>query len=298
MNSKPDICIYHSPCQDGFTAAWCIWQKWPDIEFFPGVYGEAPPDVTGKNVLIVDFSYKRPVLEELAGLARTITVIDHHKSAEADLEAFRVKDRLALNDFREVGLGAAFLGRPPIQAWFDMNQSGAMMAWQYANGDAPAPMLVQHVQDRDLWRFDLPYTREICANLFSLDYSFEEWCDAADDLASDPAGFRRAGEAIERKHHKDVVELLSLCTRDMVIGGETVLVANLPYTLSSDGANKLAESARFGACYYDNSEGKRVFSLRSKPEGADVSEIAVKYGGGGHARAAGFSAPLGWEGDT
>jgi hypothetical protein len=62
-------------------------------------------------------------------------------------------------------------------------------------------------------------------------------------------------------------------------------------------ANMLAEGRPFGACYYDNAEGKRVFSLRSKDEGADVSEIAVAYGGGGHARASGFTALRGWEGD-
>ena len=45
---RPDICIYHFPCADGFTAAWAIRTRWPDIEFVPGVYGQEPPDVTGK----------------------------------------------------------------------------------------------------------------------------------------------------------------------------------------------------------------------------------------------------------
>lgn len=31
--------------------------------------------------------------------------------------------------------------------------------------------------------------------------------------------------------------------------------------------------------------------------GVDVSAIAKAYGGGGHAQAAGFQAPQGWEGD-
>jgi len=291
---RPDLCIYHAPCQDGFTAAWAIWTRWPDVEFHPGVYGQCPPDVAGKDVLLVDFSYKKPVLLEMANTARTISVLDHHKSAEADLAAFAVD---------ELEAAAELLHNPPgqprIQALFDMGRSGARMAWEFSHPDEPAPRLVLHVEDRDLWRFAMNGTREVCADLFSRPYDFWEWDRAFLDLAQ-PDTWRarfQMGEAIERKHHKDIAELLALTARQMVIGDHRVKVANLPYTLSSDAANILAEGQPFGACYYDNAEGRRVFSLRSKPDGADVSAIAVRYGGGGHARAAGFSAPLGWEGD-
>jgi oligoribonuclease NrnB/cAMP/cGMP phosphodiesterase (DHH superfamily) len=293
---KPDICIYHAPCQDGFTAAWAIWRRWPDVEFVPGVYGQDPPDVTGKDVLIVDFSYRRPVLEKLARSARWITILDHHKSALEDLAPW------ACAPFDETDGKALGLAAPGnIQARFDMTKSGAMLAWEYAHPGQPIPKLVQHVQDRDLWRFELHGTREVCAEIFSRPYGFDVWSDLAFAL-DEPDLWARcfvAGEAIERKHHKDVAELLEMTTRRMIIGGELVEVANLPYTMSSDAANMLAASGigSFGACYYDNAEGKRVFSLRSVADGADVQAIAVRYGGGGHARAAGFTAPKGWEGD-
>ena len=294
---KPDICIYHAPCQDGFTAAWAIWKRWPDVEFVPGVYGDEPPDVTRKRVLLVDFSYKAPVLRRLAESAAFVAVLDHHKSAEADLADFAVEAIDWTTRFEDEGL--AGLAIHNIQAVFDMTRSGAMMAWDYAHPGELAPGLVQHVQDRDLWRFNLPYTREIAAALFSHDYDFDTWDWFADELAS-PVGRHalvREGAAIERKHHKDVAELLDQTQRYMVIGGVRVPVANLPYTMASDAANALAEGNPFAACYFDNGSGRRVFSLRSKAEGLDVSEIAVRYGGGGHARAAGFSMPLGWEGD-
>lgn len=38
----------------------------------------------------------------------------------------------------------------------------------------------------------------------------------------------------------------------------------------------------------DRNDGKRVFSLRSTPDGIDVSEIAKARGGGGHRNAAEF----------
>src|SRR5688572_2371816 len=79
---KPDVCVYHGDCDDGFGAAWAIWLRWPDIEFVPGKYGEPLPDMTGKHVLFVDFSAKRPEIEAMAKVAKSIVIIDHHKTAE------------------------------------------------------------------------------------------------------------------------------------------------------------------------------------------------------------------------
>ncbi len=58
--------------------------------------------------------------------------------------------------------------------------------------------------------------------------------------------------------------------------------------LFSDIAGELAKGKPFGACYFDRADGKRQWSLRSSPDGVDVSEIAKLYGGGGHKNAAGF----------
>lgn len=297
---KPDLCIHHAPCADGFMAAWAIRQRWPDCRFHAGVYGQEPPDVTGLDVLIVDFSYKRPVLEAMGWQARSITVLDHHKSAEADLALFGVGALADLMPPQTLSEVSAFQGVVPVQAYFDMDRSGAMLAWNYAFPDQPPPRLVQHVQDRDLWRFELAGTREIQAVLFSYPYDFDEWSRLV-ERCERPDGHKamvHAGLAIERKHHKDVAELLNITRREMVIGGQRVPVANLPYTMASDAANILAAGAPFGACYYDNAEGARVFSLRSVEGGADVSLIASAYGGGGQAKAAGFTAPKGWEGDA
>lgn len=92
-------------------------------------------------------------------------------------------------------------------------------------------------------------------------------------------------------------ELVRVMRRRMVIGGHDVPVANLPYTLASDAAGMMAEGEPFAACYFDRADGQRVFSLRSREGGVNVAEIAKAYSGGGHAAAAGFQVPLGWEGD-
>lgn len=281
---KPDICIYHGNCADGFTAAWAVYRKFGDgVEFVPGVYGKPPPDVTGKSVLMVDFSYKRPVLEEMVETARTLTILDHHKTAAADLDGFGMK-------------------HPNADVCFDMNRSGARITWEYCH-DEPAPNIVRYVEDRDLWRFALPGSRSIAAFIFSYEYTFQHW-DYLNALlgkeGGDTIGIQTAidgGDTIERKHFKDITELLAVATRRMIIGGQSVRVANLPYTMSADAGHLLAKDGPFGACYFDRADA-RVFSLRSLPDGADVSMIAASYGGGGHKNAAGFQVPIGWEGDA
>lgn len=44
----------------------------------------------------------------------------------------------------------------------------------------------------------------------------------------------------------------------------------------------------YAVCYWEDDRGNVVFSLRSLDDGADVSDLARIYHGGGHAHAAGF----------
>jgi len=265
------LCIYHGNCADGFTAAWVVRKALNDVEFHPGVYQNDPPLVDGRDIVMVDFSYKRPIMEKIVRAARTVLVLDHHKTAEEDLRG--LAESFAIEGNRE---GSA-------EVVFDMERSGARIAWDYYFDSDPPPLLL-HVEDRDLWRFKLPRTREIQACVFSYPYEFDVWDRL---MASDMEELAAQGEAIERKHFKDVRELVGVVTREMKIGGYHVPIANLPYTLTSDAGHLLTENHPFAGCYWDTPEG-RVFSLRSRPEGVDVSEVAKHYGGGGHRNAAGF----------
>ena len=69
--------------------------------------------------------------------------------------------------------------------------------------------------------------------------------------------------------------------------GVVVPVVNASMFMASDLATRLSVTERFAACF---AIGHSVvnFSLGSHPGGADVSEIARMYGGGGHKHAAGF----------
>ncbi len=292
MSDNP-ICIYHGNCADGFGAAWAVRHALGDgVEFHAGIYQDVPPDVTGRDVLLVDFSYKRPVLNEMGRRANSILILDHHKTAAEDLAD--------LPQARETwAMHLAYAGAPAcpwIGVVFDQDRSGAGITWDFMNPGEPRPRLIDYIEDRDLWRFALPKSREIAAAVFSYPYDFEMW-DVM--MGHDPLAHLAAeGVAIERKHHKDIAELVGVTQRYMTLGGVRVPVANLPYTLTSDAGHLMAtkDDSKIGVCYWDTPDG-RVFSLRSTGDGPDVSEIAKRYGGGGHAHAAGFRAALGWEGE-
>lgn len=297
---KSPICIYHGGCADGFTAAWAVWLALGNIDFHPGIYGVAPPDVTGRDVIMVDFSYKRPVIEEMAQSCRTMLILDHHKTAEADLASIGRPYCFGWDEhLRSVHNALHAFDRDPRApfAIFDMDRSGAQIAWDFFHPYKLRPKIVDYVADRDLWRFSLPFSREISAWIYSWEMKFDLWDAIAQKLEGD--GFTEAeisGRSILRQHDKNVATLIRNTQRTMVIGGMPVPVANVPHFMASDAGHLLAVDQPFSATYYDR-EGARVFSLRSRKGGADVAQIAAGYGGGGHSNAAGFQAAAGWEGD-
>ncbi len=275
------LCIYHGNCADGFGAAWVVRRALREkgVEFCPGIY-QTPPGVSvaGRDVVIVDFSYKRPVILEMAKTAKSILIIDHHKSAAEDLA--------------DIAQDAAKANLCPITTTFNMNQSGAVLTWKHYFPRKATPWLLLHIEDRDLWTFAMPGTREVQAAVFSYPYEFklyDQWMNGTllhqhtvlKTLAAE-------GKIIERKHHKDIKELLGVVQRRMTIGGYNVPVANLPYTMVSDAAHLMTQGEAFAACYWDTPTG-RTFGLRSTELGVDVSRVAVGYGGGGHRNSAGFT---------
>lgn len=305
------LVIYHGNCADGFTSAWIAHHHFNgDLDLHAGVYQTPPPDVTGRFVILIDFSYKREVLQKMADDAKFILVLDHHKSAALDLHPDVMEDMYALHKSErwesiQHEISAATDG--DIYALFDMNRSGASIAWDFFFPGRSVPMLVRHVEDRDLWKFEIPGTREIQAVIFSYPYTIENWDLLDDMIRGNWQAVYEQGQAIDRKHFKDIAELLQVTTRPMrfwVPQDDTyyvVPVANLPYTMVSDAGKALlacdcygkplpAEDVQFvgksfAVCYYDGPKG-RNFSFRSDGK-FDVSLVAAHYGGGGHKDAAG-----------
>ncbi len=261
------LCIYHGDCADGFTSAWVVRKAFQrldeEVEYFAGNYANSQelPTVQDRRVLLVDFSYKRPVIETMLEQAVSVTILDHHKTAMDDLQDVK-----------------------GLMATFDMNRSGARITWDFFFPDQDPPELLLCVEDRDLWRYARRYTRQVVAALFSHPYSFEAW----DFLMNEKIEvLAKEGEVLERNHFKQIHQMLPKVKRRLSIGGYNIPAANLPENFTSDAGAIMSKGELFAACYTDTPTG-RVFSLRSAPDGMDVSQIALLYGGGGHKHAAGF----------
>ena len=251
--------LYHADCLDGFGAAWALWKKFPDARYQPVEHGLSPPSgLDHDHVVMVDFSYPREVVETPGCI--------NGQSPDTWITTSRRRPRW-----------------PDLPyAYFDMKKSGAVLAWEWAHPE-PAPWLLLYIQDKDLWEWRLPNSREINAALDSYPFDFQVWDGLTQDM------LELEGRAILRR--EDV--LITKIVKEAVLvefEGETVPAVYSPVMTSQIG-ERLCRGYPFCIIWHQRN-GRRYFSLRSKPGTVDVSAIAARHGGGGHVNAAGFSIPL------
>lgn len=260
------VVLYHAHCADGFCAAWLIHRQNLGATFIAINYGEPVPEVCkGRDVLVVDFSFSRSVLGDLVDMAKNVVVLDHHKTAEAEL-----KD----------------LDWPRLGIRFDMEKSGARLTLEYIRPQGIKNWLVDFTEDRDLWRWKIPRSQAVNAAIGSYMKDFDVWdkmyavgwCDLV-----------APGEAILRDQAQKVASgvraswMISLC-------GYKVPCVNATASISET-VGAMSEGQPFAVGFFENAT-HRIYSLRSTESGVDVSEIAAKFGGGGHKHAAGFKIPF------
>lgn len=283
-----NICIYHAHCTDGFGAAWVMHHKFKTTDepctFIAGDYANTKhldvmwDQLVGADVYLVDFSYKRAKVEEILKVARSVTVIDHHKTAIEDLRELLMKYPTSR-----------------FNLFFKLQNSGAILTWQYCFGATKPPQLLNHVQDQDLFLFNNPQTRNIMMAVRSHDMTFELWdrwmamhqTRHLDDL-------HQEGIPLARAHDKRVAAYVNDIGlhRKLRIGKYVVPLINCGHEFAADVGAAMCADQPFAATYYD-AAGHRKFSLRSnKITGVDVAEIAKTAGGGGHRNAAGFVVPF------
>ena len=296
MQDKQYTCIYHAKCPDGFAAAWVVFRALgPQVEFIPAKYGDTLPEITGKHVIIVDFSYSAGVMDAALKQAASLLVLDHHASAEKNLEHLIFKGdwpsaRDEWDDVKGKGGGVCL---------FDMSRSGAQMTWDFFFPDVDTPKLISYVQDRDLWQHKLEKTKAINEWIMSFEQSLMTF-DFLDITLEDPDGFEEAvacGESIRRSKDHIIAMTIEDGLKMMKIGGIDMPVVNVPHVLASDTADMLKSNHPVAATYVDIPEGRR-FSIRARSDNEiDVTDIVGPYGGGGHKKAGGVTMPHGWMGE-
>jgi oligoribonuclease NrnB/cAMP/cGMP phosphodiesterase (DHH superfamily) len=301
-----DCVLYHDNCADGFGSAFCVWLKYckeygnpikiesdntdeliykfdnnSKIVSFIGCKHNKDTDVlstwlsekiTDKNVLMCDFSYKFEILSEIIDKSKSFMILDHHESAQKDLQD--IPNELKI---------------------FDMKRSGVGITWEYLFNDEEMPKFLQYIQDRDIWAYKLPETKAFAAYLFEQKFSFElfesylvddnlslavqigqQWLEYKDILVNSTA--KRAYQYIQKIHDK--LMIVSYTENDLFV---------------SDVGNKIFTYfplSDFSAVYNHNAfDYCTKFSLRSTDDRENVSVIAKEYDGGGHRNASGCTIP-------
>ena len=261
--------FYHAGCNDGTTAASIVLhtREWRDAKAIPVKYGEQPPSTTsGDEIMIVDFSYPRPILETINRLAKSLVVLDHHQTAEAELKDL------------------------PF-CRFEKDKCGAMMTWDFFTlSSKHPPHGLEMIQDRDLWTKRWPEeTEAFTAGLGLLENKpGENWYRAVMENWHETT--ERGKVAVEVKR-RQIERLIPNAVPAQWRGERIGVSLNSPVHQSDLGEEllKLHPQADYALIWYVDGEDRKV-SLRSRNGGpVDVSEMAKQHGGGGHKHAAGYT---------
>jgi oligoribonuclease NrnB/cAMP/cGMP phosphodiesterase (DHH superfamily) len=270
MTPTPDaLILYHADCDDGFGAAYAAWLSLGDsAEYQPVYYGDqiATERLTGRQVFILDFSFPPDVLGEMAQHAAKIVLLDHHKSAAEQWNNIEPATNVELH--------------------FDMDRSGAQMAWDYFHAGLVRPPLIDHIGDRDLWRFALADTKAFCAGLSLIPTSFSSWQAAA----AQPEVLINKGHTVLEVLQRQIDSALRKELRPVTLCGHHGLATNAISNTSEIGQAIAKRSGTFSLTFFIKGN-EAICSLRSIAP-FDVSVIATHFGGGGHAQASGFTVPI------
>lgn len=268
MSNVP-LVISHANCWDGAAAAWVAKKFFKDeCEIKFAQYGDAAPtndEVQGRTVYILDFSYPKADLERIDSVAAFLKVLDHHHTAKENLE----------------GLDCC---------QFDMTKSGCRLAWDHFFGEEDVPNSILRIEDRDLWKWQIPGSKEILATLTGQEPTIENFerfdlsvgsrysededflCEQGDSLLS-------FFDRIYASAHKNAFYRTLL--------GYKVLFVQSTGVLASELGNYCAERSESSiACVFNVKTDNVTLSFRTV-NGVDATPIAKYYGGGGHKAACG-----------
>jgi len=272
------VCYYHAGCPDGFGAAWAVWRAWGQQgRYLPRGHDDALDAAAFEDhqVVFVDIAPSPSLAVELSEFADELVVLDHHVTARALYQ----RDPRLLPSLADRG----------HRVLFDLEHSGAVLAWQHFHPEEPVPALLTYVEDQDLWNWKLPDTEAVNAAIGSYPRDLESW----DELARRPwEELAAEGEPILRAQRIEVERTLRFA-HPLRIGELRVEAVNALQHRSHVGhelAKRAAYGHAIGVAY--RLVGQRVDVSIYSIGDVDVSTVAAANGGGGHRNASGFSVTL------
>lgn len=272
-NDPSPLVLYHGrSCPDGFAAALAAWLYYAGrVELVGLDHGDTQsvddlPPLDGRAVYILDFSFSAEILRGIERRAAKLVMLDHHKSAAEKLTGFACRCGVV---------------------HFDMDKSGARLAWEFFHPDAPLPDLVRFVEDRDIWAWRFPESAAYLAALDMEPFDLERWREIAAFTPDQREAFMARGQAMDEKFHKLATDIAE-GAQPLTFNGQQGLMVNAPGAFHSLVGEMLSQrSGSFALMWTAGKGGVVKVGLRSQ-RGYDCIPLAESMGGGGHAQACGF----------
>jgi len=264
IHQKDVVVFYHADCTDGFTAAWVAWKKFGDkAEYIAYNHENNVPEIKDKEIYTVDMTFPKEITERLMRDNKRLTSIDHHISN------------------KEITLMTQ-------EGLFDNNHSGCILAWKYFFPNETAPMFLEYIEDYDIWIHKYK-SKALYQYLNLFDRDFKTWSQLVTDF--DDEAKRKImiekGELLFQFEDKIIDYNIDQNAHLVSFEGYTVYSINSDRTPSQNALKLIKKKPPFAIVWQERKDGWLHVHLRGVGN-IDVSEIAKKYGGGGHKLAAAF----------
>lgn len=296
----------HSHCTDGLVAASIMKYTLqmnhnvePEVIFVS--YGKEQEAIDKANIdsnttiYCVDFAFNKELTLELLRLAFKVYVLDHHKTANENLHD--LKTHYNFYFIYDVDKSGASIVRDYCKQHLNLYSHIKLNQKEILN------KVVAMVEDRDLWSFKLPMTKEFAEYVFAyiqpndidkmsiilFKYSFDnlkEICQMGETIMN------YKDNIIEKKLKSYVPVYFHANNTKLLIINETQ-----PDLVSQLG-NELCKKYNIPVCLYNISgseyskEMKVNLSFRSMEHLEPVDVVARLFSGGGHSCAAGGECSL------
>jgi len=269
------ICFHHNDPDGRASGAIVRYALGPDVQLIESDYDvtSIPWDAVAQaeKVIVVDFSFPVDAMVKL-GEGRELVWIDHHKSAMAAFE----------------GIAANW---PGIR---DISEAACVLTWKYFFPKRPVPKAILLIGDRDIWRWAEEDTGPFNESLYNRDHEAGDSAFWKPLLENDQPTLEKMieeGAWLRKINLRNIERMMDARSFEVRFEGHQTLAVN------AKGAGDIGDYGRERGyeivyCYMDQmqngvlSTGVTLFSDK-----VDVSVIAGRFGGGGHAGAAGFSFP-------
>lgn len=273
------LVIFHSNCLDGLASASIVCEALGKdrVELYPAHYQTPPPEMKGRIVYIIDFSWEPSILLPAIAEAESVVLIDHHETA---MRAWSGVDELPEH----------------LTVIFDLEFSGAGLCWNFFNPKSPLPHNNALLQDYDLHTGRFPESHDYAAGVASTGCLLKNDLKLFEDTVwLRPTGaVCKEGQVAQRVNRNHIAGMIERSMVMIEVQGFRVPIANIPYQFATLAGGILCQGHPFSITYEDqHNVGRRKYDLRAvRGSAVHCGDIAKVYGGGGHQGAAGFYLPL------